>query len=230
VHSTNRPVLLRLASAATATLVVSGLALVVPAAGPAAGLATAAPPPGPYTAAAHGDIVRLDAALLGGSVAGVSVGHAQTVADTVASPEVTSTSANVELALGGTDIPVDRLTATAPPSSDPPGRTLLPVPLAPVATAGVISGDVAASYVDDATCPPAAGAQRAIGTAATQLAGLSVLGVPGLASTAAVAASTTSTTTRLVDAPGDGDLVVSRTTTDVGDVALLGGAAIVRVA
>ena len=165
----------RIAAATTATLTAFGLSLVVP-----GSPATAAAPPGPFDAGAHGDVVRLDAALLGGSLAGVSVGHAQTTARTTAAPRVESTSANVELALGGVDLPVDRQRTTAPPSSDPPARTLLPVPLTPVATAGVVSGDTAAAYVDDTTCVPAVGGERRLGSADTRLAGLTVLGVPGL--------------------------------------------------
>ncbi len=191
--------------------------------------ASADPLPADYDASAHGDIVDLDAALLGGSLAGVKVGHSQTVADSAGAPAVESTSANVDVSVGGNPLPIDSTQATAPPSSDPASRTLAPVDLAPVASAGLVTGDVSASYLNDSTCVPAVAGERVLGSSSTTLAGASVLGVAGLVNTVQVGASATTSTTKLVDGPAVGDSVVAETRTTVGDIRLLGNAARIEV-
>ena len=131
--------------------------------------------------------------------------------------------------LGGFPAPVDDEVATAPPSVDPPPATLVDVPLGPVADAKVITGDVAASWSGDDACPTAADGVRQLNSATTSLAGLTLLGLPVVGAVADVKASVTRSRTELVDQPGNGSRVVSTVTTTVGDVELLGGAAVVEV-
>jgi hypothetical protein len=73
--------------------------------------ASAAPLPAAYSADAHGDIIELDAQLLGqGSLADAAVGHSSSsVASTSGGGTTTATSANLDgsLVFGGLPIPVD---------------------------------------------------------------------------------------------------------------------------
>lgn len=184
---------------------------------------------GDYTGTADGDIVELDAKLLGGDLAGLVVSTSDVDVDSTATPAATAVSQNVEAAVAGFPITVSEQRAEAPPSVDPPSASLLPVDLAPVASVQAITGDVSASFTDTESCVDAVGGERVLGTSDTQLAGLTVLGVPPLASTANVAASTTSSVTKLVNQPGTGSKVVSETTTEVGTISLLGGAVLVEL-
>ena len=194
--------------------------------------AQAAPLPATYDAEAHGDIVNLRASIAGSSLAEVNVGHSRATTDSEATaPDFPSRaeSANLDLVLGGFPAPVDDEVATAPPSVDPPPATLVDVPLGPVADAKVITGDVAASWSGDDACPTAADGVRQLNSATTSLAGLTLLGLPVVGAVADVKASVTRSRTELVDQPGNGSRVVSTVTTTVGDVELLGGAAVVEV-
>ena len=200
---------------------------------PATGVAgPAAAPPGPYSAGAHGDIVDLDIDLLAADLLGVKVGHSEVVSNTALTPKVVSTSSNVEIGLGGTPQPIDSQVATAPPSSDPPEETLIPLDLSPLANVQAIRGNTAAQFVSLDQCPPAVSGLRLLGTSRTRLAGATVLGgaIPGLGTTVAdLQASETAVGTGLVDVPGANSIVVSNAEATIGDIQLLGGEAVVKV-
>jgi len=189
----------------------------------------AAAAPGPYSATAHGDILDLDVDLLGGDLAGVKVAHSEVVSDTAATPPVRSTSSNLEIGLGGDPQPIDSQVATAPPSSDPPEKTLLPLNLSPVADVEAIRGDTSAQFISADECPPAVSGLRLLGTSRTRLAGATVLGVAGLGALVDAEASETAVGTALVDQANGKASVVSNAEVTVGDVELLGGAAVVHV-
>jgi hypothetical protein len=192
--------------------------------------ASAAPLPATYSAAAHSDIVELDAALLGEELAGLAVGHSRsTVTSTSAAAGSTATSANVGGSLVGTDVVLDEESASAPPSANPGAQTLLPVPLAPVATVGVVTGDVEAAWAGINACVPATNGVRVLSDARTTLAGITLAELPVLGSLAEVTASQTRTRTFLQDDGAGGSDVVSRATTTVGDIRLLGGQVTVDV-
>ena len=189
----------------------------------------AAAPPGPYSASAHGDIVDLDVDLLAGDLVGVKVGHSEVVSDTALTPKVVSTSSNVEIGLGGSPQPVDSQVATAPPSSDPPEETLLPLDLSPLADVQAIRGNTAAQFISVDECPPAVAGLRLLGTSRTRLAGATVLGADGLGSLVDAEASETIVGTALVDVPGGNSVVLSSAEATIGDIELLGGQAVVKV-
>lgn len=195
--------------------------------------AEAAPLPAPYTASAHGDLVGLSADIAGvGSLAGAKIGHSRaTVDSTLAADNSMAESANLDASVlfGGLPLPVDTESATAPPTTDPPARELIGVPLAPVATVGLISGDVAAAYTDANSCVPAVGGQRVLSDSVTDLAGVTLATVPGFGSVATVGASQMHTTTKLVDDTVGGSDVVSTATTSVGDINLLGSNVLIDV-
>ncbi|WP_246856136.1 Ig-like domain-containing protein [Nocardioides xinjiangensis] len=193
--------------------------------------ASAAPLPAPYSATAHGDIVDLDVDLLGLDLAGVQVGHSlSTVASTATGGSSTATSANVGGSLADTGLTLDEQTATAPPSQDPAAETLLAVPLAPAVTVGAVQGDTQAAWEGPNACVPAnADGHRVLSDARTQLAGLTLASLPGVGTLADVEASETRTRTFLDDAGAGGSDVVSRATTTVGDISLLGDAVTVDV-
>lgn len=211
----------RVLASFTTLAVVPGLAALSLAA-PAA----AAPLPAPYAASAQGDLVGLTAAITGvGSVADAKIGHSESrVNSTLPTDNSVAESANLdaEILFGGLPLPVDTETATARPSENPPARALLGVPLAPVATVGAITGDVAAAYTDANTCVPAVDGQRVLSDSVTDLAGLTLASVPGFGDVATVGASQMHTTTSLDDDAVGGSDVVSTATTSVGDINLLG--------
>jgi hypothetical protein len=188
--------------------------------------AAAASLPAPYAASAQGDLVGLTAAITGvGSLADAKIGHSESrVNSTLTTDNSVAESANLdaEILFGDLPLPVDTETATAPHSSNPPPRALLGVPLAPVASVGAITGDVAAAYTDASTCVPAVGGQRVLSESVTDLAGLTLASVPGFGDVATVGASQMHTTTSLVDDLLGGSDVVSTATTSVGDINLLG--------
>ncbi len=217
-----------LTAAGTSVLLAAGFAAGFNA--PATGApGPAAAPPGPYSASAHGDIVDLDVDLLAGDLVGVKVGHSEVVSDTALTPKVVSTSSNVELSLGGSAFPIDSQVATAPPSSDPPEETLLPVNLTPLANVQAIRGNTAAQFISVDKCPPAVSGLRLLGTSRTRLAGATVLGVAGLGSLVDAEASETIVGTALVDGPGGKSAVLSNAEATIGDIELLGGEAVVKV-
>ena len=197
--------------------------------------ASAAPLPAPYSADAHADIVTLDTNLLGQELLGLDVGHSRsTVATDTTSGSSTATSANLGGSLVGTDLELDEEAVTAPVSDDPLARTLLGVPLAPVIDVGAVTGDVQAAFEGDlTTCvAPNASGHRILSDARTTLAGLEVLeltALPLLGTLAEVTASETRTRTYLDDNGAGGSDVVSRATTTVGDISLLGGAVTIQV-
>ena len=195
------------------------------------GPAAAAPLPAPYAAQAHGDIVDLDVDLLGLDLAGVQVGHSRsTVASTAADGTSTASSANLGGSLLGTGLVLDEQTATAPPSQDPAAETLLGVPLGAAVTVGAIQGDTEAAWAGAGACVPAdTDGVRVLSDARTRLAGLTLASLPGLGAVADVEASETRTRTFLDDNGAGGSDVVSRATTTVGDISLLGGAVTVDV-
>ncbi|HET7690442.1 MAG TPA: hypothetical protein VFK41_08690 [Nocardioidaceae bacterium] len=205
------------------------------------GAAEADPLPAPYTADAHGDLLSLPGvnvlpAVLpgGGSVASVVIGHARATADsTLPSANTTASSGNLDAAalFNGLPLPIDTETATAPPNSGPTSRTLLDLPLAPVATVGVIGGTVEASYGDADHCVPATNGRRVLSHAKTTLAGATVVEtiLPNISHLAQVGASDVETETALVDDGNGGSDVESVTRTNVAGVSLLGGAVTVDV-
>ena len=87
---------------------------------------------GQYAASAHSDIVDLATLNVlpglipgGGQLATVKVGHSKATADSAAAQKATAESANLDAALLGQGIPVDAVTATAPPSTGPTTRILV---------------------------------------------------------------------------------------------------------
>ncbi|MET0190260.1 MAG: Ig-like domain-containing protein, partial [Pseudonocardia sediminis] len=193
--------------------------------------AAAAPLPATYAAQAHGDIVDLDVDLLGLDLAGVQVGHSRTaVTSTTADGTSTASSANLGGSLLGTGLVLDEQTAAAPPSQDPAAETLLGVPLGAAVTVGVIEGDTEAAWAGANACVPAdTDGVRVLSDARTRLAGLTLASLPGIGALADVEASETRTRTFLDDNGPGGSDVVSRATTTVGDISLLGGAVTVDV-
>lgn len=194
--------------------------------------AAAAPLPAAYSADAHGDIVGLDVDLLSLDLAGVAVGHSRsTVESTVDGGTSTANAANLDGTLLGTGLTLSEQSTSAPPSADPDAEGLLAVDLAPVVTVGAITGDTRAAFEEDLdTCVAAdADGDRILSDARTTLAGLSLTSLPGLGTLADVTASETRTRTFLDDDEDGGSDVVSRTTTTVGDISLLGGAVTVDV-
>lgn len=205
---------------------------------------TASPPdskPSAFTAAAAADIISVGADLpAAGSLANAAVGRSTGAVDpTAATGNVRATSANLnaELLLGQLLLPIDRVTATAPPRSGPTSRNLLPVPANPLLTPGLLTGTVSADYGTGSTCPVAVNGVRTYSDATTTLAS-AVVGdlstVPGLPAgvpshLVSVAASSTRATTQLVDDKVGGSDVESVTTTSVGDVSLFGGQAVIKV-
>lgn len=188
--------------------------------------AAAAPLPAPYAASAHGDLVGLTADITGlGALADARIGHSETRVDsTLPGDNSVAESANLdaEILFGGLPLPADTETATAPPSEDPPARQLVSLPLAPVATVGAITGDVAAAYTDANTCVPAVDGQRVLSDSVTDMDGLTLASVPGFGDVATIGDSQMHTTTSLVDDAVGGSDVVSTSTTSVGDIDLLG--------
>ena len=77
--------------------------------------------------------------------------------------------------------------------------------------------------------PPNGDGERILSDARTTLAGLTLASLPGLGTLADVTASETRTRTFLDDGGADGSDVVSRATTTVGDIDLLGGAVTIDV-
>ncbi|WP_345455277.1 hypothetical protein, partial [Nocardioides marinquilinus] len=185
--------------------------------------------PATYAGTAHADVLGLDASLLGLTVAGLGIGHSQVVTNSAGSPDVRASSANADIAVGGTPVPMGRLEATAPGDPGPKGGTLADIPLDPVLGVDAITSVVSANYTDDLTCLPAVNGERLLGSAFTKVAGARLLGVAGLGSTLEADASETTSTTRLVTQPGGGDAVVSRSQTSVGAIRLLGNRVTVRV-
>ncbi|WP_235734866.1 Ig-like domain-containing protein [Nocardioides alcanivorans] len=193
--------------------------------------ASAAPLPAAYGASAQADVATLSASLLGGSLAGLVLGHAEAAVDSTApSANASALSRNAQLSVVGLPITVDEQSSSAPPSQNPAASTLLPLNLSPVADLGVISGDTEASYTDANTCIPATNGQRVLSDAKTSLAGLTVLEVLGLGNLVEVGASDVQTTTLLDDSDGDdASDVVSTAKATVGDIGLLGGTVRVEV-
>ena len=193
--------------------------------------ATAAPLPATYAASAHADLVGADVSLALQSVLGLKVGHALSNVDSTANPASVAESANIDAAIGGFPIPIDKQTATAPPTNDPAQDTLLPVPAAPLINLGAVTRDTFADFGSAISCPSTDPTQ-VLSDAVTNLAATSVASLPApLPTVAQVGASTIHTTNQLVENagnPGHWD-VDSRVTTQLGDVSLLGGAAIVHV-
>ena len=198
--------------------------------------ASAAPLPASYSADAHADIVDLSADLLAplapGSLAGARIGHSRSSASsTSATGGTTAGSANLDAGLlfGGVPVPVDAETVSAPPSADPAPRVLVPLPLAPVATVGAVTGDVQSAWAGSNACVPAQSGTRTLSQSRTTLAGARLVDAPGIGSLLDVTASQTQTGTYLVDDGVGGSDVVSRATTTVGDIDLLGGQVTVDV-
>jgi hypothetical protein len=193
--------------------------------------ANAAPLPATYSGSAHADLIGADVTLALQSVAGLKVGHARSTVDSTTDPASVAESANLDAAVGGFPIPIDAQTATAPPTDDPAQDTLVPVSAAPLINLGAVTRDTFADFGSKISCPTTAPTQ-VLSDAVTQLAATSVATLTApLPTVAQVGASTIHTTTQLVEIagnPGHWD-VNSRVTTQLGDVSLLGGAAIVHV-
>ena len=196
--------------------------------------ASAAPLPATYSADAHGDIIDLDAQVLGqGSLANAAIGHSRsTVGSTAAGGTSTATSSNLDgtALYGNVPLPVDTETVTAPPSADPAPRVLADAPAAPIADIKAVTGDVQAAWAGSNACVPAQSGIRTLSQARTTLAGVTLATAPGLGSVADTKLSETQTGTYLVDDNVGGSDVVSRTTTTVGDIDLLGGQITIDVA
>lgn len=199
--------------------------------------ASAAPLPATYSADAHADIVDLTAdalePLAPGSVAQAKIAHSRSSASsTSGGGTTTASSANLDgnLVFGNVPVPVDTETVTAPPSADPPARELAGVPLSPVADIGVITGDVRAAWAGSNACVPAQSGTRTLSESRTTLDGATLLDTPTPVGTLVeMTESETVTGTYLVDDNAGGSDVVSRATTMVGDIDLLGGEVTVDV-
>ena len=212
-----------LSAAATASTAVA-LTVTATAAG------AAAPPPAPYSGEGHGDIVVVDADLVGQDLANVLVGHARADVDSAAaSDNANGESRNLELGLLGQGIPADGTASHAPPGGAD-GYTLIPVGLAPLLDLGVISGATEARWAGADQCVPSTGGTRLLSHGETNLASASVVDLGLVGAVADVSASSTSTTTALVDGPGAGEAMETATTSEIGDISLLSGAVTVQVA
>jgi hypothetical protein len=194
--------------------------------------ASAAPLPAAYSADAHADIVTLRADLLGalppGPLADAKIGHSQsTVTSTSGGGSATASSANLDgsALFGAVPLSVDTETVTAPDTKNPPARDLATIPLDLLANIGLITGDVEAAWAGSNACVPAdSGGVRTLSASRTTLADAQVLSVPGVPGALVDAkASETTTGTYLVDDSSGGSDVLSRATTTVGDIDLLGG-------
>ena len=130
----------------------------------------------------------------------------------------------------GQNLPIDAVTATAPPSTGPKTRALVPLPLAPLADIGLISGSVQATATTTGVCAPAVNGVRTVSRSATTLAAATVAPNALFGYLAQVAASQTTATTQLIDNTHGTSDVESETTVKVGDVRLLGGQVQVHVA
>lgn len=199
--------------------------------------ASAAPLPATYSADAHADIVDLSAELLApltpGSLADARIGHSRSsVASTSGGGRSTASSANLDggALFGNAPLPVDTETVTAPPTADPPPRVLADVPAAPVAEVGAITGDVQAAWAGSTSCVAPQGGLRTLSQSLTTLDGATLAAVPGIGALVDVSDSQTQTGTYLVDDGVGGSDVLSRATTTVGDISLLGGQVSVDVA
>ena len=191
--------------------------------------ANAAPLPASYSGSAHADLVGADVSLVGASVVGLKVGHALSTVDTAATPKSVAESANLDAAVGGFPITVDKQTATAPPKTDPAEDTLLPVPAAPLISLGAVTRDTYADWDTDTTCVADVNGTHLLSNAVTQLAATTIASVPTVGDVASVGASTVHTTTALVDDDAGGADMDTRVTTQLGDVNLLAGNAVVHV-
>ena len=182
--------------------------------------------PAPYAAAASGDLINLGAKLTTLNLAGAKVGHSDSDVDSSrASDNSTAESWNVNADVAGLNLPVDKVTVAAPPSSTSASRILLPINLSPVANVGVIGGQAQAAYQDANTCVPAIDGKSVLSSSRTDVAGLTLLSVPGVGQLGAVGASFVTTETDL-RSRNDGTNVsdVSATTSmSIGDISLLAG-------
>ena len=167
----------------------------------------------------------------GGSLADVVIAHARSAADNSGPERAVAESSNLEstVLFGSTPIQPDSERASAPQTTGPEERTLLAVPLDPVVDVGAVTGEV---YAGDAEpCVPAARGRRLVSQGVTSIAPTTVLGtdVPGLEYLARLGEAQASTATTLVDQQGNHASVESVTKTSIGDIRLLGGAAVVTV-
>ena len=98
-------------------------------------------------------------------------------------------------------------------------------------TVGAVRGDTEAAFSDDlTTCVPAnAAGERILSDAQTRLAGLSLVNLPLIGRVANVTTSQTRTRTFLDDDGTGASDVVSRTSTTIGDISLLGEAVGIKV-
>jgi hypothetical protein len=93
-----------------------------------------------------------------------------------------------------------------------------------LANIGLLTGDVEAAWAGSNTCVPATQGVRTLSASRTTLAGAQLVTVPGVDGALVDAkASETTTGTYLVDDSSGGSDVLSRATTTVGDIDLLGG-------
>lgn len=194
--------------------------------------ASAAPLPAAYSADAHADIVTLRADLLGalppGPLTDAKIGHSQsTVTSTSGGGTSTASSANLDgtAVFGAVPLSVDTESVSAPTSKNPPARDLATIPVPGLANIGLVTGDVEAAWAGSNACVAANGqGVRTLSSARTTLAGAQLISVPGVSGALVDAkASETTTGTYLVDDGVGGSDVLSRATTTVGDIDLLGG-------
>ncbi|NYG57905.1 hypothetical protein BJ980_000828 [Nocardioides daedukensis] len=192
--------------------------------------AHADPLPADYTAAADGQIVNVEATLAGAGILGAEVGASEAQVNSAAPADnSTAASRNIGLAVLGVPIPVGEAVATAPPTSPDKTFTTVPVPLAPLLNLDVINGTAGATYESATSCIPAVGGERVLSSATTNLAGAQLVQLAPTLYLADVSASSTTSTTKLVDTPSGGSNVVAETTTEVGDISLLGGQVTIQV-
>src|SRR3546814_11425816 len=102
--------------------------------------AHAAPLPATYTAAADGQIVNVEATLLGLGLLGAEVGTSAAQVNSAAPADnATAASRNIGLAVLGVPVPVGEAVAPAPPTPPDAASTALPVPLLPLLAPGALS-------------------------------------------------------------------------------------------
>jgi hypothetical protein len=209
----------RVLAVPTVLLTAGALALTVP-----TPPAHADPLPAPYSAAADAGLLRLSLDAVALPIADLGVGDSQASVDSTPDADnARAHSANVDAELlGGLEIPLSEQEAVAPPSEDPAPETLLGVPLAPVATIGVLTADTMAAYTDENSCVPAVDGERVTSTSFTKVAGVTLLDLAGIGQLASIGTSDVTTTTQLVDDGDGGSDVVSTVDTHVAPISLLG--------
>ncbi|WP_157551338.1 hypothetical protein, partial [Nocardioides jensenii] len=194
--------------------------------------AQADPLPAPYDGKAHGDIVSVDADVAAFDLAKVVLGHADADADSsAASDNTNATSRNLDVMVAGLPLAIEGAESHAPVSESDTFSTI-PLAIPGLLSLGVLNGATAANYVSGTACAPGT-PERVLSRSSTNLISATVAEVPlglGSLAVAQVGASSTTATTKLVDDGTGASSMVSETTSEIGDIRLLGNLVTVHVA